>query len=82
MKIPEPDEELVTVYEAPNVAIARIVATDLEDEGIRYRLSDENQGGFPGLPQIESVDIMVRAVDADRARKIIEKREPKGDENE
>ena len=82
MKTPEPNEELVTVYEAPNVAIARIVATDLEDDGIKYRLSDENQGGFPGLPQIGSVEIMVRAEDADRARRIIEKHEPKGDEDE
>ncbi len=77
MKRPEQTDELVTVYEAPNLAAARIVATDLEDEGIKCRLSDENQGGFPGVQQVEGVEILVKASDADRARRIIRKHEPK-----
>lgn len=80
MKAPHPGDELVTVYEAPNVVAARIVAQDLQDEGIACRLGDENQGGFPGLQQVEGVEILVKAVDADRARKIIEKHEPRGEE--
>jgi len=78
MKTPEPNEELVTVYEAPNVVAARIVAADLNDNGIICRLSDENQGGFPGVPALEGVEIMVRSEDADRARNIIKKHEPRG----
>jgi hypothetical protein len=81
MKSPQPREELVTVYEAANVVAARIVAQALEDEGIKCRLGDENQGGFPGLSQVEGVEILVLAEDADRARKIIEKREPREDED-
>jgi hypothetical protein len=80
MSTPKPGDELVTVYEAPNVVSARIVASDLDAEGIAYRLSDENQGGFPGVTGIESVEIMVRAEDADRARKLIQKHEPHEEE--
>ena len=79
-------DELVTVYRAANVAEAGVIAADLEAGGIQCRWSDENQGGFAGVTQIEGVEILVHADDFDRARQLIEsseaKRKRRADEEE
>jgi len=60
--------ELVTIFSTGDPSLARIVANELEAEGIQSSVSGENQAGFSG---ILDVDVLVRTWDADRARAII-----------
>jgi nucleotide-binding universal stress UspA family protein len=68
-------DDLVSVFQAPDAVLARIVAADLANEGIACRVSGDNQGGFMGVGAM-SVDVLVHADDFDRARKIIREGEP------
>ncbi len=61
--------ELVTVYTLSDPYRAEILKDVLQSEGIRCELGGERQAGFTGLFEI---DVLVRAVDADLAKKIIE----------
>ena len=61
--------ELVTVYTVTDPNRGEIIKVALHAEGISCELGGEGQAGFTGIWEI---DVMVRAEDADRARKIIE----------
>ncbi len=65
-------DELVTVYTLTDPNESEIIKGALHAEGIACELGGEGQAGFTGLWEI---DVMVRAEDADRARKIIESHE-------
>lgn len=61
--------DLVTVYTLNDPNKAEIIKHALMAEGIACELEGESQAGFTGLFEIE---VVVKAIDADRARKIIE----------
>ena len=61
--------ELVTVYTLTDPNRSEIIKGALQAEGIACELGGEGQAGFTGLWEIQ---VMVRADDADRAKKIIE----------
>jgi putative signal transducing protein len=61
--------EPVEVYSTFNPAEAEIIRAMLEAEEIDADVGGETQGGFPGATP--EVTIMVRAGDADQARKLI-----------
>jgi hypothetical protein len=61
--------EPVDVYATFNPAEAEIIRNMLDAEGIEADVAGETQGGFPGATP--EVTVMVRADDADRARKLI-----------
>jgi hypothetical protein len=65
-----PDEanEVVVVYVTHDVYEAELLRNELRDQGISCEIDGESQGGFTEL--VES-KLLVRAWDADRARKII-----------
>jgi len=65
-------DDLVTIYTLTDPSRAEIIKGSLESDGIRCELGGDGQAGFTGLWEI---DVMVRAEDADRARKIIETHE-------
>lgn len=65
-------DDLVTIYTMTDSNKAEIVKVALEGEGVRCELGGDGQAGFTGLWEI---DVMVRAEDADRARKIVESHE-------
>ncbi len=67
-------DEPVTVYTVNNPFIAEIIKTALQSEDISCQLDGEGQAG---LSDILEIGILVRAKDADRARKIIEQSEAK-----
>jgi nucleotide-binding universal stress UspA family protein len=60
--------ELTTVFTTGDPNLARIVANELEAEGIPASVSGENQAGLSGILDVE---VLVRAWDADRAREVI-----------
>jgi Putative prokaryotic signal transducing protein len=64
--------ELVRVYTVNEPTLAELIRAELQGEGIACEVSGENQAGFSGVITIE---IFVRAKDADRARKFIEQHE-------
>lgn len=64
--------ELVKVYTVNEPTHAELIRAELEGEGIACEVSGENQGGFAG---VLSIDIYVRARDADRAHAFIEEHE-------
>jgi hypothetical protein len=66
------ENELMTVYTLTDPNQAEIIKAALHAEGIACELGGEGQAGFTGLWEIE---VLVRADDADRARKIIESHE-------
>lgn len=66
--------ELVRVYTVNEPTLAELIRAELHGEGIACEVSGENQAGFAGVITIE---IFVRAQDADRARKFIEQHEPR-----
>jgi hypothetical protein len=65
-------DDLVSVYTLTDPNKAEILRVALESEGIACELGGEGQAAFTGLWEI---DVLVRAIDADRARKIIESHE-------
>jgi hypothetical protein len=65
-------EDLVSVYTLNDPTQAELIKAALHDEGIACQIDGENQGSFSGVLQIA---ILVRAVDADRARRFIETHE-------
>lgn len=72
---PGDPHELVTVYTVQEPTLAELLRQELAAEGIRCEISGENQAGLSGLLRI---DLLVQAMDADRARQLlaeIEKRQ-------
>jgi hypothetical protein len=68
-------KDLVSVYTVSTSPEAELVKNFLRGEGIRAFIENEDQAGFQGLTAME-IKILVPAVDADRARKLIEQHEP------
>lgn len=64
--------ELAKVYSVTDRGQAEIIKMALEGEGIPCELGGEGQAGLTG---ILAIDLMVRAADVDRARKVIQARE-------
>lgn len=60
---------MVEVYTLNDAALAEIIKNMLEAEGIPTHIDNRSQAGFTG---ILTAAIMVRAMDADRAQKLIE----------
>ena len=60
--------ELVTAYTVTDAGQADVIKVALENEGIPCELGGDGQAGFTGL---WAIDLMVRAADVDRAKKII-----------
>jgi DNA-binding response OmpR family regulator len=60
-------EEPVEVYSVTDPTMAELIRNALEEEGIQCEISGEGQAGLSGVLEIQ---IMTRAIDADRARKI------------
>lgn len=70
---PEIDpDEIVTVYTVTEPTQAELIRSELQSEGIAAEVSGENQAGLAGVLRI---DILVRARDADRARKFLDEHE-------
>jgi len=64
--------ELVTIYTVMEPTRAELIKAELTDNGIRCEIGGESQAGLAGALEI---DILVRAIDADRAHKIITEHE-------
>lgn len=62
-------QEPVVVYTVVSPAEAEIVRNLLKSEGIACEIGGESQAGLAGILEIT---LLTKAVDADRARKIIE----------
>jgi hypothetical protein len=67
-------DELVTIETVSNPVEAEIIRNALNAEGIACEIGNENQAAFPGIGALE-IEIMTRAKDADRARKILQEQE-------
>lgn len=65
------EDELVTVYTVQDAGQAEVIRIALQDEGIPCTVG----GNRAGLAGILEIDIMVRANDAVRARRLIEAHE-------
>jgi len=63
-------DELVTVYTVANPMEAEIIKAELQNEGIDCQIGNEEQAALTGLTAME-IDILTRAEDAIRARKIL-----------
>ena len=63
------DDQLTPVYASSDVNQAEIIKQALLHEGIRCELDGEHQAGLTGIMQVK---VLVHAVDADRARQLIE----------
>ncbi len=63
--------EVVVVYTTNDLYEAEIIRNKLRDAGIACELDGESQGGFT---EIVETKLLVRAWDADRARRLIERR--------
>ena len=64
--------ETVVVYTTTNVYEAEIIRNVLHDAGIACELDGKSQSGFT---EIFETKLLVRAWDADRADKLIERRQ-------
>jgi hypothetical protein len=64
-------DEVVAAYTTNDLYEAEIIRNELRDEGIACELDGESQGGFT---EIVEMKVLVRASDADRARRLIESR--------
>jgi len=64
--------ELVTVYTVKEPTLAELLKRELAMEGIRCEVSGENQAGLAG---VLNIDLLVQAVDVDRARKFLAQHE-------
>ena len=67
----EDANEVEVIYRTNDVYEAEIIRNELHEAGIKCELDGESQGGFT---EIVETKVLVRAWDADRARKIIEQR--------
>jgi hypothetical protein len=67
----EDADEVVAVYTTTDLYEAEIIRNELREEGIACELDGESQGGFT---EIVETKLLVRAWDADRARRLIESR--------
>ena len=67
----EDANEVVVVYNTHDLYEAEIIRNELHDAGISCELDGESQGGFTELVETK---VLVRAWDADRARRLIERR--------
>ena len=65
-------DEPVTVYTLNDPFQAEVIKTSLRNEGIFCELDGERQAG---LSEILEIGVLVRARDADRARKLIHRHE-------
>ena len=63
--------EVVVVYTTNDVYEAEVIRNALYDAGIACELDGESQGGFAELVETK---LLVRAWDADRARRRIDRR--------
>lgn len=68
--------ELVTVYTVNEPTLAELLRKELVMEGIRCEIGGENQAGLAG---VLSIDLMVEAVNADRARKFLARHEQRSE---
>ncbi len=64
-------DEVVVVYTTNDLYEAEVIRNELKSEGIACEVDGESQGGFTEIVQTK---LLVRAWDADRARKLIERR--------
>ena len=64
----EDANEVVTVFTTNDIYEAEIIRNELHEAGIAAELDGESQGGFT---EIVETKVLVRAWDADRARKLI-----------
>lgn len=64
--------ELVTIYTLKDPYRAQIIKNSLHSEGVPCELDGERQAG---LAEILDIGVLVRAQDADRARRLIEQHE-------
>ncbi len=62
------------VYTLNDPYKAEVIQSDLHSQGIACELDGEHQAGFSDILEI---GILVRASDADRARRVIRRREPR-----
>jgi hypothetical protein len=76
MDMHEPTE----VYTVSEPFQAELIKDALQAAGIRCFLDARNQGGFAGM-NMEPIRIIVQAIDADRARKLIESHQSTRAEN-
>jgi len=67
-------DELVTVETVSNPVEAQIIRNALNAEGIACEIGNQNQAAFTGIGALE-IEILTRAADADRARKILREQE-------
>ena len=67
----EDANEVEVVYTTNDVYEAEIIRNQLHDAGIKCELDGNSQGGFT---EIVETKLLVRTGDADRARKLIERR--------
>jgi Putative prokaryotic signal transducing protein len=65
-------QEPIEVYTVTDPTKAEMIRNALHQEGILCEISGEGQAGFTGVFEIK---ILTRAIDADRARRIIEELE-------
>lgn len=65
---PGDPHELVTIYTVQEPTLAELLKQELAAAGIRCEISGENQAGLTGLLRI---DLLVQAMDADRARQLL-----------
>ena len=63
--------EVEVVYRTNDVYEAEIIRNELHNAGIKCELDGESQGGFT---EIVETKLLVRAWDADRARRMIKRR--------
>jgi len=63
--------EVEVVYTTNDTYEAEIIRNELHDAGIKCELDGESQGGFTELVETK---LLVRAWDADRARRMIDRR--------
>jgi len=61
-------EEPVQVYTVTDPTVAEMIRNALQEDGIVCEISGETQAGLSGILEIQ---IMTRAIDADRAQRII-----------
>jgi hypothetical protein len=63
-------DDLVSVYSVANPMEAEIIRAELNAEGIACQIDNENQAALTGITAME-IQILTRAEDADRARKLL-----------